>query len=340
MAKTSTKVFILEVMGRHAGWIAAAGGLAARRPRRCAAHHPVPRDQVRRKQPSWPASKSAWRSTATAWSWSPKACAIPTATSWPKPAPAMPSAMPSWAAWRRLVAQLVKRELGYKYHWARGRLPAACRAPHRLKVDVEQAYAVGKAAVELALKGQQRRDAGHRAQVEQTLSVEDRRGQARAMSPTSRSSCRGTSSPRMASASLRRPPLSCAADPGRGLSALQRRRARIRAGSRTWRVKRKLQERFQSCDTRPSRAFSIMSLSGEIIGCSRQYIAVRVGLRAPRDRLWRDLGALDPGPAGRQRTHAGNRRRHPGGRQRLPEPPVHHHRHCRRACCSWSSASR
>ena len=31
MAKTSTKVFILEVMGRHAGWIAAAGGLAAER---------------------------------------------------------------------------------------------------------------------------------------------------------------------------------------------------------------------------------------------------------------------------------------------------------------------
>ena len=29
MAKTSTKVFILEVMGRHAGWIAAAGALAA-----------------------------------------------------------------------------------------------------------------------------------------------------------------------------------------------------------------------------------------------------------------------------------------------------------------------
>ena len=30
MARTSTKVFILEVMGRHAGWIAAAGGLAGR----------------------------------------------------------------------------------------------------------------------------------------------------------------------------------------------------------------------------------------------------------------------------------------------------------------------
>jgi 6-phosphofructokinase len=32
MAKTSTKVFILEVMGRHAGWIAAAGGLAGKNP--------------------------------------------------------------------------------------------------------------------------------------------------------------------------------------------------------------------------------------------------------------------------------------------------------------------
>ena len=31
MARTSTRVFVLEVMGRHAGWIAAAGGLAARK---------------------------------------------------------------------------------------------------------------------------------------------------------------------------------------------------------------------------------------------------------------------------------------------------------------------
>ena len=32
MARTSTQVFALEVMGRHAGWIAAAGGLAGSRP--------------------------------------------------------------------------------------------------------------------------------------------------------------------------------------------------------------------------------------------------------------------------------------------------------------------
>jgi 6-phosphofructokinase len=29
MAKTSTKVFVIEVMGRHAGWIAAPAALAA-----------------------------------------------------------------------------------------------------------------------------------------------------------------------------------------------------------------------------------------------------------------------------------------------------------------------
>src|ERR1700692_3784976 len=32
MARTSTKVFVLEVMGRHAGWMAAAGGLSAQKP--------------------------------------------------------------------------------------------------------------------------------------------------------------------------------------------------------------------------------------------------------------------------------------------------------------------
>ena len=31
MARTSTKVFVMEVMGRHAGWIAGAGGLAAQK---------------------------------------------------------------------------------------------------------------------------------------------------------------------------------------------------------------------------------------------------------------------------------------------------------------------
>jgi 6-phosphofructokinase 1 len=53
-----------------------------------------------------------------------------------------------------VIAQLVKEQLGYKYHWAVAE--SLQRAARHLasKVDVEQAYAVGRAAVELALKGQ------------------------------------------------------------------------------------------------------------------------------------------------------------------------------------------
>ena len=46
MAASSTKVFVLEVMGRHAGWIAAASGLAAEKTRRSAPSDPFPRNRV------------------------------------------------------------------------------------------------------------------------------------------------------------------------------------------------------------------------------------------------------------------------------------------------------
>ena len=52
-----------------------------------------------------------------------------------------------------LLAELVKRKLGYKYHWA---LPDYLQRSARhiaSKTDVEQAYAVGKAGVEYALAG-------------------------------------------------------------------------------------------------------------------------------------------------------------------------------------------
>ena len=54
MARTSTKVFVLEVMGRHAGWIAAAGGLAGEKPairRRSSCFPRLPSTRLR----SWPA---------------------------------------------------------------------------------------------------------------------------------------------------------------------------------------------------------------------------------------------------------------------------------------------
>ena len=53
MARTSTRVFVLEVMGRHAGWIAAAGGLAGKR--RGEPPHIIlfPEIAVRRSRNSW-----------------------------------------------------------------------------------------------------------------------------------------------------------------------------------------------------------------------------------------------------------------------------------------------
>jgi 6-phosphofructokinase 1 len=52
-----------------------------------------------------------------------------------------------------VVAQLVKEKLGYKYHWAVADYLQRAARHIASKVDVEQAYAVGKAAVELALAG-------------------------------------------------------------------------------------------------------------------------------------------------------------------------------------------
>ena len=52
-----------------------------------------------------------------------------------------------------VLASLVKEKLGYKYHWA---LPDYLQRSARhaaSKVDTEQAYAVGQAAVDYALKG-------------------------------------------------------------------------------------------------------------------------------------------------------------------------------------------
>ena len=52
-----------------------------------------------------------------------------------------------------VIAQLVKTELGYKYHWAVADYLQRAARHIASKVDVEQAYALGKAAVEYAIKG-------------------------------------------------------------------------------------------------------------------------------------------------------------------------------------------
>ena len=153
MAKTSTKVFVLEVMGRHAGWIAAAGGLAGKGPGD--APHII-------LFPEIPFNKRAFlkrvRECVTQYDY----CVI------------VVSEGASYANGKFLaeagtrdafghaqlggvapvVAQMVRDNLGYKYHYAVADYLQRSARHIASATDVRQAYAVGKAAVKMALAGE------------------------------------------------------------------------------------------------------------------------------------------------------------------------------------------
>ena len=152
MCSTSTKVFILEVMGRHAGWIAAAGGLAAREagdPPHIILFPELAFDrekflarvqQTVRKRGYCVivASEGAHYADGTF-----LADAGATDAFGHKQ---LGGVAPTLAA-------MIKEELGYKYHWALADYLQRAARHIASRTDVEQAYAVGKAAVEYALAG-------------------------------------------------------------------------------------------------------------------------------------------------------------------------------------------
>ncbi|MBU6247602.1 MAG: 6-phosphofructokinase [Xanthomonadaceae bacterium] len=152
MAETSTKVFILEVMGRHAGWIAAAAGLAGDGVD--GAPHVILFPEVAFDEAAFLARVKA---TVERVGW----CTV-VASEGVRDAQgrflaeagtrdAFGHAQLGGVA--PVLAQLVREKLGYKYHWA---LPDYLQRSARhaaSKVDAEQAYAVGKAAVDYALAG-------------------------------------------------------------------------------------------------------------------------------------------------------------------------------------------
>ncbi len=152
MAKTSTKIFVMEVMGRHAGWIAAAGGLAAEKAGD-APHIILFPERVFDE----PAFLARVDQAVKAYGY----CAIVVsegvkgkdgkflAESGLKDA--FGHAQLGGVA--PVVAQLIKNKLGYKYHWAVADYLQRAARHIASKTDVEQAYALGKRAVELALKG-------------------------------------------------------------------------------------------------------------------------------------------------------------------------------------------
>lgn len=152
MAASSTKVFILEVMGRHAGWIAAAAGLASQEQSQPPHIILLPEitfdserfiDKVQNcvKQYGYCVvvvsegirnSEGKFLSDA----------GIKDAFGHAQLGGVAP-----------VIAQLVKEKLGYKYHWAVADYLQRAARHIASQVDVDQSFALGKAAVELAVNG-------------------------------------------------------------------------------------------------------------------------------------------------------------------------------------------
>ncbi|MEW6314580.1 MAG: 6-phosphofructokinase [Pseudomonadota bacterium] len=152
MAKTSTKVFILEVMGRHAGWIAAAGAMAA------AKEGDIP---IVILFPEVTFDKAKFLAKVDALVRKYGYCTVVVSEGVKSPDGKFLADQGLHDAFGHaqlggvapVVASIVKEGLGLKYHW--GVADYLQRAARHIasKTDVAQAYAVGKAAVELALKG-------------------------------------------------------------------------------------------------------------------------------------------------------------------------------------------
>jgi 6-phosphofructokinase 1 len=152
MARTSTKVFVLEVMGRHAGWIAAAGGLAARKagePPHIILFPEIPFDQA--------AFLAKVKSSVDTQGY----CVIVVSEGAAYPDGKFLAEAGTRDAFGHaqlggvgpVVANMVREAHGYKYHWAVADYLQRSARHIASKVDVEQAYACGKAAVELAVSG-------------------------------------------------------------------------------------------------------------------------------------------------------------------------------------------
>ena len=152
MAKTSTKVFVLEVMGRHAGWITAACGLAAEK--EGDAPHILLLPEVKFDEAKFLAKVDK---TVKERGY----CVIGVSEGLRNPEGSFLSESGLRDAFGHaqlggvapVIANLVKDKLKYKYHWAVADYLQRAARHIASKTDVAQAYAVGKAAVEFALKG-------------------------------------------------------------------------------------------------------------------------------------------------------------------------------------------
>jgi len=152
MARTSTRVFVLEVMGRHAGWITAACGLAAENegdPPHILLFPEIPFDEERFLAKVDNSVRQNGYCTI----------GVSEGLRWPDGKFLSESGLRDAFGHAQLggvaplIAQLVRDKLKQKYHWAVADYLQRSARHIASKTDVLQSYAVGKAAVELAVKG-------------------------------------------------------------------------------------------------------------------------------------------------------------------------------------------
>jgi len=152
MARTSTKIFVLEVMGRHAGWITAACGLASGKPGEpphILLFPEVPFDPQRFLARVDECVKQYGYCTVAVSEGLSDADGKLIAESGTKDA----FGHSQLGGVGQVVAQLIKDKLGYKYHWALADYLQRSARHLASKTDIEQAHALGVAAVDLALQG-------------------------------------------------------------------------------------------------------------------------------------------------------------------------------------------
>ncbi len=153
MCESSTKVFIMEVMGRHAGWIAAAGGLAT------SANGDGPPHII--IFPEIPFDKTAFLKAVQVAVDKDGFCVIVVSEGARYEDGTFLADAGTQDAFGHTqlggvattLAQVVKNELGFKYHYAVADYLQRSARHIASSVDLEQAYAVGKAAVDFAVDG-------------------------------------------------------------------------------------------------------------------------------------------------------------------------------------------
>ena len=149
MAATSTKIFVLEVMGRHAGWIAAAGGLVD-------SSIPV---VILFPEINFDEKAFLEKVDKNVQDYGYCTIVVSEGTKYPDgrflaeqgTRDDFGHAQLGGAA--PVVANIIKKSLGYKFHWAVADYLQRAARHLASNSDVEQAYALGEAAVEMALDG-------------------------------------------------------------------------------------------------------------------------------------------------------------------------------------------